>query len=91
MRKRLIPLCILAVGWASPAMACSCPKELLIKEYGTIGVFGHAKTTAGPVRPVAVQNAATAKTPAQPLPLLVPIRLAPAVGADSLEWLLLDP
>jgi hypothetical protein len=90
MRKRLIPLCILAVGWASPAIACSCPKEQLIKEYGTVSMLGHAKK-AGPVRPVAVQNAAAVKTPAQPLPLLVPIRLTPAAGADSLEWLLLDP
>jgi hypothetical protein len=86
MLKRLILLAILAIVGASPAAACNCPKEQLIKEHGTVGVFA-PKTQLGPVRPAAAQTAAAVNTPS-PLPLLIPIRQAPAT---ALEWLLLDP
>ena len=89
MRKRLILLAILAAGWACPAAACNCPKEQLIKEHGTVGVFDGPKQP-GPVRPVAAQPAATVKAPG-PLPLLVPVRQIPAAGSTSLEWLLFEP
>jgi len=87
MGKRLILLAILAASWAMPAVACNCPKEQLIKEHGTVGVFDGPKIRPGPVRPV-IQTAAAPKTLA-PVPLLVPMRPAPA-GPTSLEWLLLD-
>jgi len=90
MRKRLILLAILAVGWVSPAAACNCPKEQLIKEHGTVGVFDGPKIQPGPVRPAILQAAATVKTRGV-LPLLVPIRSRLAVGPTSLEWLLLYP
>ena len=88
MRKRLILLAILAMGGASPAVACNCPKEQLIKEHGTVGVFDRPKQP-GPIRPAGPPAAAT-KTPAS-LPLLVPIRQTPAAGSASLEWLLFQP
>ena len=89
MRKRLILLAILAVGGTSPAAACNCPKEQLIKEHGTVGVFA-PKTQIGPVRAAVIRAVVTAKAPGL-LPLLVPIRPAPAAGPTSLEWLLLKP
>jgi hypothetical protein len=89
MGKHLILLAILAVAGAAPAAACNCPKEQLIKEHGTVGVFDAPKQP-GPVRPVAARPVATVKAPG-PLPLLVPIRQTPAMGSTSLEWLLLEP
>jgi hypothetical protein len=86
MRKRLILLAILAVGMASPAAACNCPKEQLIKEHGTVGVFDRPQP--GPVRP-RVPAVAPVQNPV-PLPLLVPIRQTPTAGSTSLEWLLLE-
>jgi hypothetical protein len=85
MGKGLILLAILTVAGALPAAACNCPKEQLIKEHGTVGVFA---PRLGPVRPV-IQAAATAATPG-PLPLLIPIRETPSPGPTALEWLLLD-
>jgi hypothetical protein len=86
MGKRLILLAILAVAGTSPAIACNCPKEQLIKEHGTVGVFDGSKAQPGPVRPVA-QAVPTVK-PLGPLPLLVPVRQTTA-GPTALEWLLL--
>jgi len=90
MRKRLILLAIMAVGGASPAAACNCPKEQLIKEHGTVGVFDRPTAQPGPVRPTVTQAAATVEAPA-PLPLLIPIRPVPVADPTSLEWLLLAP
>jgi hypothetical protein len=90
MGKGLILMGILAVALASPAFACTCPKEQLIKQYGTVSMLGGLKTQAGPVRPVASQTATTVKV-SNPLPLLVPIRQTQPVGPTSLEWLLLEP
>jgi len=91
MVKRLILLAILTAVGAAPAAACNCPKEMLIKEHGTVGVF--APKPLGPVRPAAIQ-AVTVKIPGT-LPLLVPIRQVAVrqfgAGPTSLEWLLLDP
>ena len=88
MRKQLILLAILAIAGTSPAIACNCPKEQLIKEHGTVGVFNGRKVQPGPVRPV-IQAAVTVNRP-DSLPLLVPIRPAPG-GPTSLEWLLPTP
>ncbi|MES1152278.1 MAG: hypothetical protein ABUL54_10310 [Dongia sp.] len=90
MVKGLILMGIMAVALAKPAVACTCPKEQLIKQYGTVSMLGGLKTQAGPVRPAASQTAATVKTPSS-LPLLVPIRQTRPVGPASLEWLLLEP
>jgi hypothetical protein len=89
MVKRLILIGILAAAGASSAAACNCPKEQLIKEHGTVGVFDGPKVRVGPVRPAALQASAPVKTLAD-LPLLMPVRPTPA-GPTSLEWLLLDP
>jgi hypothetical protein len=62
MLKRLILLAIMAIGGTSQAVACNCPKEQLIKEHGTVGVFA-PKTQLGPVRPVSAQTAATVNAP----------------------------
>jgi hypothetical protein len=87
MGKRLILLAILTIAGAVPAAACNCPKEQLIKEHGTVGVFA---PRLGPIRPVVqAKTTATAAT-AAPLPLLVPIRETLPAGPTSLEWLLLD-
>jgi hypothetical protein len=89
MRKRLILLAILAVGGAVPAAACNCPKEQLIKEHGTVGVFD-TRRQPGPVRAVVAPVVPKVQTQ-NGLPLLVPVRQATMAGSTSLEWLLLEP
>jgi len=90
MGKGLILMGILAAALTNPALACTCPKEQLLKQYGTVSMLGGLKTQSGPVRPVVPQPAAAIKA-ANPLPLLVPIRQTRPVGPTSLEWLLLEP
>jgi hypothetical protein len=85
MGKHLILLAILIAAGTVPAAACNCPKEQLIKEHGTVGVFA---PRPGPIRPI-VQASALAGA-AGPLPLLVPIRQSLPTDPTSLEWLLLD-
>ncbi len=91
MLNRLILTALLTVAGAGTAAACTCPKEALIKEYGTVSMLGHAQVQPGPVRPVAVQAAPVKSPTPQALPLLVPIQAPAGTGPTSPEWLLFEP
>ena len=92
MRKQLILLPILVVAGTSSALACNCPKEQLIKEYGTVSPLGRGQARPGPVQPIAAQTTPAKSLAPAALPLLVPIRANPAgTGPTSLEWLLFEP
>jgi hypothetical protein len=87
MRVVLTLAGLIAVGLASqPAEACTCPKEQLIKRYGSVSALGPA---AAP-RPGPLAEPAPA-APAEALPLLWPIaeKSLPASGLP--EWGLADP
>ena len=82
MRVLLILAGVIAAGLVSqPAEACNCPKEQLIKAYGSVSMLGGlTKPRPGPLRPVA------AETPETAPPLLWPTGEKPRP-----TWGLADP
>ena len=70
MRMLAILSGLVAVGLASqPALSCTCPKEKLVQEYGTVSLLGGLqKPRPGPLRPVSAEA---------PRPALGPIPLWP--------------
>jgi hypothetical protein len=39
------------IVWAGPAAACSCPKEQMIKKYGTVSLLHHGPPLPPPLPP----------------------------------------
>jgi hypothetical protein len=74
MRTRLILVSLLfALASASAAQACNCPKEALIKKYGTVSMIRH---------PVPLQETAPAPDVQLPLP---PLPTEPAATPPPAE------
>jgi hypothetical protein len=96
MGKLVVVMAMLAGGLLSQsAQACNCPKEQLLKQYGTISMLGAPeKPRVGPVQPAISQPAAR-----QPLDLpLLPTRKIPKYyvglalpGGDPLSDILRQP
>ena len=85
MRVVLTLVGLVAVGLASqPAEACNCPKEQLIKQYGSVSALPAAKPRPGPLA------AEPTPAPAEALPLLWPIAEKPRPSSGLLELGLSD-
>ena len=95
MRSAPVLLGLVALALMAPgAEACNCPKEAMIKQHGSVGIF--PAKPPGPRRPPA-DSAQDPQKPAVPLPLLIsaeaafPAALLRSRGLDTPADLLLRP
>jgi hypothetical protein len=52
-RRRVgwLAVAALAIVWSGPAAACNCPKEQMIKKYGTVSMLRHGPPLPPPLPP----------------------------------------